>query len=244
MASLEQREVWSSNFEEEVALMFAHMEDCADECEAVVAFDGQFRNTCSCDMSWCMAREQSYEVLRANLQCVKPRGIGVGIAKTDGTSYAVWNFNLHGSPESPDSMSRMCKKNAHQGIDISILERSIADFARHTRQKPNVHWVTFCGMYDFLYLFTLLSGTSLPEELVEFDLAVEVVCENHHELRTWLPDGTLRSLAREYGFLDMHSPKEDAGHEAMHILRLFLEVACCESPERPAKYDEFDTDDF
>eukprot|EP00927_Polykrikos_kofoidii_P028921 TRINITY_DN25107_c0_g1_i1.p1 TRINITY_DN25107_c0_g1~~TRINITY_DN25107_c0_g1_i1.p1 ORF type:complete len:247 (+),score=46.02 TRINITY_DN25107_c0_g1_i1:75-815(+) len=227
------RQVYTFNYESELDAMFACLADFADNFGAIVGFDGRFREMFCCDSAWCLPRHDAYTMMRLNLCNVQPREVGIAISNGDGSTKIAWNFNVSvGENKLSNDMRWTDAEEVKSCIDLSRFEHDFAVRARGLDPGGCVQWVMFSGMYDLVYLNHLLSGTALPENVLEFDAQVTAFCRNHDEIRSYFSVGSLADLAAEHGVGGVPDDVEaKAGFDALLVLRLFVDVLCLQDPE-------------
>lgn len=168
--TIEIRDVWASNLEEEMANIRDIIEDFP-----YVAMDTEFPGVVARPMGDCSAAEMTYQTLRINVDMLKI--IQLGLSFTDGEGNwaegcTCWQFNFKFHPDSDIS--------AHDSIEL--LKTSGIDFAKFNELgidvphfgelmmmsglvlNEDVKWVSFHSSYDFGYLLKTLTCVDLPTE--------------------------------------------------------------------------------
>jgi len=202
MISMEQRvcrEVWETNFEDEIKNCLAALAHVKD---GFVAFDTEFPGVV-CDERKAKAQTSQYRAVRDNVNILNPIQIGLAVADASGMPVGVWNFNLR------FDLSR----DLHADDAVEFLTAAGVDFPRHARDgiyssrvgwslatspalglDTSVKWITFSGSHDWGYLLKILSGKQLPNDRENYKRALEQMCPKRFELRDCLPYGSLESL--------------------------------------------------
>ncbi|KAH7847569.1 hypothetical protein Vadar_027680 [Vaccinium darrowii] len=173
--SIEIREVWEGNVEEEFALI----------CEAIddfpyVAMDTEFPGVVICPVgAFKNINEYNYQTLKENVDMLKLIQLGITLSDGQGNlptcgtdKYCIWQFNFREFNVSEDisahdsiELLRQCgidfKKNNEMGIDVNRFGELL--MSSGIVLNDDVHWVTFHSGYDFGYLLKLLTRRNLPD---------------------------------------------------------------------------------
>mmetsp|Transcript_36238 Transcript_36238/g.91212 ORF Transcript_36238/g.91212 Transcript_36238/m.91212 type:complete len:341 (-) Transcript_36238:186-1208(-) len=228
-ASCEVHDVWAWNFDVEFGALLA----TASAGSVILAFDVEFPGFIRQEPRT-GARAVRYQVLRENVDRLRPIQLGVALAGLDGEPLGVWSFNLKFDVDvdlhSAKSVAFLraagidFPRHAAEGIEASVLGQRLAasDLVGWHARAP--WWVTFAGFYDFGYLLRMLTREKLPQNFGGFDVTLSTYCPRRHELRDELPHGSLDSLARKHG-LQRRGLAHTAGSDALLTLELFLTVA-------------------
>ncbi|CAH8252472.1 unnamed protein product [Arabidopsis lyrata] len=187
--TIEIREVWNHNLEEEMALIEQAIDDFP-----YVAMDTEFPGvvckTVTANPSPNPKHyEFNYETLKTNVNMLKLIQLGLtlsdekGNLPTCGTNkQCIWQFNfrefnLKSDMFAMDSIQLLresyidLEKNTECGVDSRRFAELLMSSGVVLNDK--IQWVTFhCG-YDFGYLLKLLSGKELPAEASKFFDQVE-----------------------------------------------------------------------
>ncbi|KAL1221026.1 putative CCR4-associated factor 1 [Cardamine amara subsp. amara] len=186
--TIEIREVWNDNLEEEMALI----EEAIDDFP-YVAMDTEFPGVVCKSVTATPNPKHydfNYETLKTNVNLLKLIQLGLtlsdekGNLPTCGTNnkQCVWQFNfrefnLKSDMFAIDSINLL----RNSGIDFDKYNESGIDAKRFAERlmgsgvvlNEKIQWVTFhCG-YDFGYLLKLLIGKDLPEKQSEFLVRVK-----------------------------------------------------------------------
>ncbi|KAG7646472.1 putative CCR4-associated factor 1 2 [Arabidopsis thaliana] len=184
--TIEIREVWNHNLEQEMALIEQSIDDFP-----YVAMDTEFPGIVCKTVTanpnpnpYSIHYEYNYDTLKANVNMLKLIQLGLtlsdekGNLPTCGTNkQCIWQFNFRefnviSDMFALDSIELLRKsaidleKNNECGVDAKRFAELLMGSGVVLNDK--IHWVTFhCG-YDFGYLLKLLSGKELPEEISDF----------------------------------------------------------------------------
>ncbi|XP_047311794.1 probable CCR4-associated factor 1 homolog 7 [Impatiens glandulifera] len=173
--SIQIRDVWSDNLEEEFALIRVTVDDypyIAMDTEfpgIVLRPVGNFKNI----------NDYHYQTLKENVDLLKLIQLGLTLSDEEGNlptcgteKHCVWQFNF-------------CEFNVNEDVyandSIELLRESGIEFAKNREEgvdafrfgelmmssglvlNENVNWVTFHSAYDFGYLLKVLTCSNLPE---------------------------------------------------------------------------------
>lgn len=179
--SIQIREVWNDNLEDEFALIREIVDDYP-----YIAMDTEFPGVVLRPVggNYKNFTEFHFNTLRANVDLLKLIQLGLtfsddkGNLPTCGTGkYCVWQFNFREFNPNEDVY-------AHDSIEL--LRRSGIDFKKNTDKgidayrfsellmssgivlNDNVSWVTFHSAYDFGYMLKILTCQNLPETQERF----------------------------------------------------------------------------
>ncbi|ESW07804.1 hypothetical protein PHAVU_010G160400 [Phaseolus vulgaris] len=186
--SIQIREVWNDNLEEEFALIREIVDDypyIAMDTEfpgIVLRPVGNFKNS----------YDYHYQTLKDNVDMLKliqlgltfsdeygnlPTCAGAGDVDEESHSCCIWQFNFREFNVNEDVFANDSiellrqsgidfKKNNEDGIDAHRFGELL--MSSGIVLNDNVHWVTFHSGYDFGYLLKLLTCQNLPDTQVEF----------------------------------------------------------------------------
>lgn len=178
--SIQIREVWDGNLEEEFDLIRKIVDDfpyIAMDTEfpgVVLRPVGNFKNS----------NDYHYQTLKDNVDMLKLIQLGLTLSDEQGNlptcgtdKYCIWQFNfrefnLNNDVFADDSIDLLkqsgidFKKNNEEGIDAWMFGELL--MSSGIVLNDNVHWVTFHSGYDFGYLLKLLTCQNLPDNQVGF----------------------------------------------------------------------------
>jgi len=227
-ADCDVHDVWAWNFDVE----FASLLVACSASSVILAFDVEFPGFIRQEPRT-GPRAVRYQVLRENVDTLRPIQLGVAIANLDGKPLGVWSFNLHFDEcvdlHSAKSIAFLRQagvdfpRHKAEGIEASVLGERLAasDLVGWHARAP--WWVTFAGFYDFGYLLRMLTREKLPQNSGGFDNSLAHFCPRRYELRDELPHGSLDSLASKHG-LQRRGLAHTAGSDALLTLELFFIV--------------------
>lgn len=228
------RQVWAWNLRAEFFALFETLRSAG--LGALVAFDTEFPGVVR-EGPWTASLESQYEALRCNVGMLRPIQIGLAVAGKEGSILGVWSFNLHFDLD----------LHLHTEAAVAFLSEAGIDFPRHAQEGVDAKvlgrlflksplvpvpgrlpyqvpwWITFSGLYDLGYLVNLLTAAPLPRTLGEFQAQLKQLCPQRHEIRDWLPHGSLQHLAEDRG-LQRRGAAHTAGSDALATLELFLSL--------------------
>lgn len=172
--TIEIRDVWASNLEEEMANIRNVLEDFP-----YVAMDTEFPGVVARPMGDCSATEMTYQTLRINVDMLKI--IQLGLSFTDGEGNwaegcTCWQFNFRFHPDFDISAHDSIELLKTSGIDFQKFNENGIDVPRFGELmmmsglvlNEDVKWVSFHSSYDFGYLLKTLTCTNLPMEEANF----------------------------------------------------------------------------
>ncbi|KAI3677294.1 hypothetical protein L1987_86918 [Smallanthus sonchifolius] len=181
--SVEIREVWSDNLEQE----FDFIREIVDDYPYIAMdteFPGvvlqplkQFKNITDCN----------YQTLKDNVDMLKLIQLGLTFSDENGNlptcgtgKYCIWQFNFQEFNVNEDIFANDSIELLKQsGIDFKKISEKGIDADRFGELlmssgivlNDNICWVTFHGGYDFGYMLKLLTKKELPgSQVVFFDL--------------------------------------------------------------------------
>ena len=172
--TIEIRDVWASNLDEEMA----NIRDII-ETYPYVAMDTEFPGVVARPMGDCSAAEMTYQTLRINVDMLKI--IQLGLSFTDGEGNwaegcTCWQFNFKFHPDADISAHDSIELLKTSGIDFAKFNELGIDVAHFGELmmmsglvlNEDVKWVSFHSSYDFGYLLKTLCCTDLPTEEAPF----------------------------------------------------------------------------
>lgn len=178
--SIQIREVWNSNLEEEFALLREIVDDYP-----YIAMDTEFPGVVLRPLrAFKNINDFNYQTLKDNVDMLKLIQLGLTLSDENGNlptcgtdKYCIWQFNFREFNLSEDifandsiELLKQCgidfKKNNEMGIDVNRFGELL--MTSGIVLNEDVHWVTFHSGYDFGYLLKLLTCRSLPESQAGF----------------------------------------------------------------------------
>ena len=215
------REVWAQNLQLELLELSYAMLMAGPE--ALIAIDTEFPGVLQED-AWKKADDLQYLAMKESVDLMPPIQVGLAVGK-HGRCLGAWNFNL----------SYNLEEELHTDASVEFLMAAGIDFERHAKEGIDGRllgaafqeskllsssWVTFQGLYDLAYLVKLLLPGPLPDTSHDFQSLVRQSCASHHELRDFLPQGSLASLMERHGVM-RKGRAHAAGSDALGTLELF-----------------------
>ncbi|KAF8029102.1 hypothetical protein BT93_E1696 [Corymbia citriodora subsp. variegata] len=178
--SIDIREVWNDNLEEEFALI----REVVDRFN-YVAMDTEFPGVVSRPVgNFKNISDYNYQTLKNNVDMLKLIQLGLTFSDENGNlptcgtdKYCIWQFNFREFNVTDDMFAgdsiellRECgidfKKNNEKGVDVRRFGELL--MSSGIVLNADISWVTFHSGYDFGYLLKLLTCRSLPDTQVGF----------------------------------------------------------------------------
>ncbi|KAI3696638.1 hypothetical protein L6452_29075 [Arctium lappa] len=178
--SVEIREVWNDNLEEEFALIREIVDDYP-----YIAMDTEFPGVVLRPLAqFKNINDYNYHTLKDNVDMLKLIQLGLTFSDENGTlptcgsgKSCIWQFNFREFNVNEDifandsiEMLKQCgidfEKNTEMGIDANRFGELL--MSSGIVLNPSICWVTFHSGYDFGYLLKLLTRKELPETQVGF----------------------------------------------------------------------------
>jgi len=184
--SIQIREVWEENLDEEFALIRGVVDDypyIAMDTEfpgIVLRPVGNFKNS----------NDYHYQTLKDNVDMLKLIQLGLTFSDEEGNlptcgtdKYFIWQFNFREFNVNEDVFANDSiellrqsdidfKKNSEKGVDANRFGELL--MSSGIVLNDSVHWVTFHSGYDFGYLLKLLSCRNLPETQTGFFALINI----------------------------------------------------------------------
>lgn len=227
-------EVWSWNFDSEFDALIAAASAEDVPGGSILALDMEFPGFLRQE-SRTGGTAMRYQVLRENVDRLRPIQLGAAVANADGILKGVWSFNLQFDlsidlhTEKAVSFLKAAgidfPRHAKEGIEAAAFGRRLAGSTLVGHQQTlSPWWITFSGSYDLGYLLKLLiDNRPLPQDVEAFDTALAAFCPRRHDLRDQLPYGSLVALARQHS-VHRHGSAHTAGSDALLTLDLFIRI--------------------
>lgn len=197
--SIEIRDVWNDNLEQEFALIREIVDDYP-----YIAMDTEFPGVVLRPLAnFKYIHDFNYQTLKDNVDMLKLIQLGLTFSDKDGnlptcgtSRHCVWQFNFREFNVSEDifaydsiELLRQSgidfKKNIEMGIDANRFGELL--MSSGIVLNDNVQWVTFHSTYDFGYLLKLLTCRDLPEMQAGFfeliNMYFPVVYDIKHMMR-------------------------------------------------------------
>ncbi|KAL2926137.1 putative CCR4-associated factor 1-like protein 7 [Bienertia sinuspersici] len=178
--SIQIREVWNHNLDEEFALIREIVDDYP-----YVAMDSEFPGVATRPVGdFKNITDYNYKTLKNNVDMLKLIQLGLtfsdekGNLPTCGTDkYCIWQFNFREFNVGEDvyasdsiKLLKQCGIDFNRNIEMGIDSNRFAELLMSSGVVLNdsINWVTFHSGYDFGYLLKLLTCRELPETQVGF----------------------------------------------------------------------------
>ncbi|XP_071690764.1 probable CCR4-associated factor 1 homolog 6 [Rutidosis leptorrhynchoides] len=197
--SVEIREVWNDNLEEEFDLIQQIVDDYP-----YIAMDTEFPGVVIRPLAqYKNINDYNYHTLKENVDMLKLIQLGLTFSDENGNlptcgsdKQCIWQFNFREFNVEEDifandsiDMLKQCgidfQKNTEMGIDANRFAELL--MSSGIVLNPNICWVTFHSGYDFGYLLKLLTKKSLPESQTGFfnliDIYFPMVYDIKHLMR-------------------------------------------------------------
>ncbi|XP_022854390.1 probable CCR4-associated factor 1 homolog 7 [Olea europaea var. sylvestris] len=178
--SIQIREVWNDNLEQEFALIREIVDDYP-----YIAMDTEFPGVVLRPVrNFKHINEYNYQTLKDNVDMLKLIQLGLTFSDENGNlptcgtdTHCIWQFNFREFDVNKDIFANDSiellrqtgidfKKNNEMGIDANYFAELL--MSSGIVLNDNVHWVTFHSGYDFGYLLKLLTCRNLPESQSDF----------------------------------------------------------------------------
>ncbi|GMJ14298.1 CCR4-associated factor 1k [Hibiscus trionum] len=193
--SIQIREVWNDNVEEEFALIREIVDDYP-----YVAMDTEFPGIVLRPVGhFKSSYDYHYQTLKDNVDMLKLVQLGLtfsdekGNLPTCGTDeYCIWQFNFREFNVDEDVFANDSiellrqsgidfKKNNEKGIDAKRFGELL--MSSGIVLNDNVHWVTFHSGYDFGYLLKLLTCQNLPDTQAGFFSLIKIYFPTLYDIK-------------------------------------------------------------
>lgn len=184
--SIQIREVWEENLDEEFALIRGVVDDYP-----YIAMDTEFPGIVLRPVgNFNNSNDYHYQTLKDNVDMLKLIQLGLSFSDEEGNlptcgtdKYFIWQFNFREFNVNEDVFAN---------DSIELLRQSDIDFKKNSEKGVNanrfgellmssgivlndsVHWVTFHSGYDFGYLLKLLTCQNLPETQTGFFALINI----------------------------------------------------------------------
>lgn len=233
--SVEIREVWASNLEEEMAIIRGIVDNynyiaMDTEFPGIVARPiGSFRSTA----------DYHYQTLRCNVDLLKIIQLGLTFSNEHGAlapGCCSWQFNfkfnLNEDMYAQDSIDLLTRsgiefqKNEELGIDVNDFGELL--MSSGVVLNNNIKWISFHSGYDFGYLLKLLTCTPLPAEETEFFELVHLYFPCIYDIKYLMKScknlkGGLNELAEDLE-IERIGPQHQAGSDSLLTSATFFKM--------------------
>ncbi|XP_042495157.1 probable CCR4-associated factor 1 homolog 7 [Macadamia integrifolia] len=187
---MEPRNVWSSNFEEEM-LSIESIVHRYNRIAFDTEFPGFLHNT-----PRTASETDRYEDIKFNVDSLKPIQFGFTFTDAYGNlphSGGVWQFNFNDFDPAIDlhvtaSVELLLRngidleKNKREGVDIKAFSARFRNVIRCEGHR--IQWLTFHGVYDIAYFIKVLNANNpMPGTLQEFMTMVGAIFPRLYDLK-------------------------------------------------------------
>jgi len=233
--TLEIRNVWAENVEEEMANIRELI-----ETHPYVAMDTEFPGVVARPVSETYSPDYHYKSLKCNVDLLRIIQLGLSFADKDGNfakGCPCWQFNfqfhLGNDMFAQDSIDLLIKSgisfqdHAHRGIDplhfgeLLMVSGLVLD--------ERVKWVTYHSGYDFGYLLKILTTVDLPEEEKSFFETLKLYFPSIYDIKfmTSLCDGHFGGLQKLADDLNCPriGPEHQAGSDSLLTMSTYFALA-------------------
>ncbi|CAM9401904.1 unnamed protein product, partial [Discosporangium mesarthrocarpum] len=228
--SVEIRNVWASNLEEEMSAIREIVNDYP-----YVAMDTEFPGVVARPIG-----DFNRPDYQCNVDMLKIIQLGLSFANSKGDlpeSCCTWQFNF----------AFCLKEDMYAHDSIELLKNSGIDFDAHESRGidvhhfgellmtsglvllPNVHWISFHSGYDFGYLLKILTCQDLPQQESEFFELLQLYFPKLFDIKFLISSregfhGGLNKLAEDLK-VSRIGPMHQAGSDSLLTEQVFLKMA-------------------
>jgi CCR4-NOT transcription complex subunit 7/8 len=191
--SVEIREVWDDNLEQEFALI----RDVVD-AYPYIAMDTEFPGIVLGRVGKSVDRH--YQALKDNVDMLKMIQLGLTFSDEQGNlprcgtddKFCIWQFNFREFNVNEDvfandsiELLRQCgidfERNSQQGVDV--LRFGELMMSSGVVLNPDVHWIAFHSGYDFGYVLKALTCEKLPDTQTGFFKMINIYFPNLYDIK-------------------------------------------------------------
>ena len=232
--TLEIRNVWAENVEEEMAVIREVIEEYP-----YVAMDTEFPGIVAKPVTETFSPDYHYKSLKVNVDLLKIIQLGLAFADEEGNfapGCPCWQFNFKFSLEddmfAQDSIDLLQKSgisfedHAKRGIDPLLFGELL--MVSGLVLNDNVKWVSFHSGYDYGYLLKLLTTQDLPADEKSFFELLKIYFPTIYDIKymTSLLDGHnfmggLQKLADELQCLRLGA-EHQAGSDSLLTMAVYF----------------------
>ncbi|KAK9459585.1 ribonuclease H-like domain-containing protein [Lipomyces oligophaga] len=238
LASSVIREVWRSNFEQEMQLV-------REMCERFryVSVDAEFPGIVARPMgSFKTTFDYHYQTLRCNVDLLHVVQLAITFSDQNGhfpeglpsTFQFNFKFNLGEEMYSAESIDLMTKSGIdfkkHEEFGIDPFEFAELFITSGIVLDKQMKWMTFHSAYDLGYLISMMTNTALPSEEEQYLSLVHTFFPNFYDVKLMLRysqikniKGSLQELADELR-ISRIGPSHHAGSESLLTQQCFFQL--------------------
>lgn len=188
--------------------------------------------------------EERYDSLRDSVDSTRPIQLGLALTDKAGSPIGCWQFNLQ-FDDRIDRADRNAlrfltdagldlRRHASIGVETNLLGEKL--MSSGLVLTDDIRWLAFHGMYDFAYLLKMISGTSMPYMLSEFDRTLDDYFPKRLDIKQYLPRGSLSRLGQEHG-LRRCGREHQGGSDALMTAELFFRSVARTSGDIEMSFD-------
>lgn len=231
------KNVWQENLEEE----FMNIQTLLPRFP-YVAMDTEFPGIVARPLgNFRSQAEYLYASLRCNVDMLRIIQLGLTLCDAEGNfppgdTPCCWQFNFRFSLE----------EDAYAQESIDLLSKSGIDFMAHQRKgitvehfgallvqsglvmMPNITWISFHSIFDFGYLYKVLTGNPLPAEDLEFLQNLNILFPRFYDIKLLMRlgrnlKGGLQDLADDLQ-VQRVGTQHQAGSDSLLTAQVFFKL--------------------
>ena len=248
--TLEIRNVWQENVEEEMAIIREVIEKYP-----YVAMDTEFPGVVAKPVTESYTSDFHYKSLKVNVDLLKIIQLGLSFADENGNlckECPCWQFNfkfnLDGDMYAQDSIDLLVKSgisfqdHATRGIDPQLFGELL--MVSGLVLDDRVKWVSFHSGYDYAYLYKLLTTTELPADEKGFLELLKIYFPTIYDIKfmTSLLDGHqflggLQKLADDLGCQRL-GVEHQAGSDSLLTMSAYFALTKAKFADSEGRVDD------
>mmetsp|Transcript_7765 Transcript_7765/g.21649 ORF Transcript_7765/g.21649 Transcript_7765/m.21649 type:complete len:357 (+) Transcript_7765:222-1292(+) len=247
--TLEIRNVWAENVEEEMAAVRSVVEKYP-----YVAMDTEFPGVVAKPVSESFTADYHYKSLQVNVDLLKIIQLGLSFADEEGNfapGCPCWQFNFRFSLDddmyAQDSIDLLTKSgisfedHAKRGIDPLLFGELL--MVSGLVLDDRVRWVSFHSGYDFAYLIKILTTQGLPKEEKAFFELLKIYFPTVYDIKymTSILDGFfaggLQKLADDLGCQRLGA-EHQAGSDSLLTMSTYFSLSKAKFKGSDGKIDD------
>lgn len=248
--TLEIRNVWAENVEDEMAVIRETIERYP-----YVAMDTEFPGIVAKPITEMYTTDYHYKSLKVNVDLLKIIQLGLSFADEHGNlakECPCWQFNFHfdldGDMFAQDSIDLLVKSgisfhdHATRGIDPQLFGELL--MVSGLVLDDRVKWVSFHSGYDYAYLLKLLTTTELPSDEKGFFELLKIYFPTIYDIKymTSLLDGHhflggLQKLADDLGCQRLGA-EHQAGSDSLLTMSAYFALVKAKFTTPDGKVDD------
>lgn len=226
------REVYLENFTEEIKNLSNLIEKYN-----YIAMDTEFPGFVY--QSSITGKESYYRTIKTNVDKLKLIQVGITIRDYYGNCplfSSTWQFNLKFDLNNDQSSNESIALLTNSGINFDLLESHgipVEIFGEYLITSglivnPDIHWVSFHGVYDFAYFLKYSTNLPLPENEILFFEMLKIYFPNFYDIRYLVRyndefRGSLSKLGQELN-VSRVGTKHQAGSDSLITSEIFFKL--------------------